>query len=520
MPTPEPRSPPSASEVILVVDDIAINRQVLGLVLRKVGYQILFAGSAAEAMQQVNLQVPDLIMLDIMMPGIDGYSLCRRLRSEARTEKVPIIFISALNETEDKVKAFEAGGADYVTKPFQAAEVLARVAHQLKITRLQRDLEREKSELLHANEKLREALLQTAAVFNSLTEILPGLVLDGKYRIEEKIGCGGWGVVYRATHLSLERPVAIKVFRPPTQTGSADALSRFQAEGISTCRVNHPNAISVLDSGISSQGIAYLVMELLDGPTLYDELLQQSRLSIKRCMQIIIPLCEVLVAAHAAGIVHRDIKPENIMLHQTPSGEVVKVLDFGIAKLLGSESHNVSRRTADNQIVGTPNYMAPERLTDSEYDGRSDVYSVGVLFYEMLTGRGPFPGNSRSYAKVAFNHLNISPAPLRTYRPNVSEELAALVLGALTKDPELRPTAQQLRDELISLMQEGALGEEVAEPDEDTQATSLDGSPSPGSIGLLSRKEAAELRQQWNAGESNPSIEYVVKLDANDEQLQ
>ena len=379
--------PESAGDsVILVVDDMAVNRQVLGTVLRKAGYQVQSASNAAQAMQQVNLQVPDLIMLDIMMPGIDGYGLCRRLLAESNTEKVPIIFLSALSEAEDKVKAFASGGADYVTKPFQAEEVLARVEHQLKIARLQRDLEREKAELLRLNHKLSASQLQTAAVFNSLTEVLPGLVLDNKYRIEEKIGSGGFGVVYRATHLGLQRLVAIKVFRPPAPASQHEALSRFQREGISTCRVSHPNAVAVLDSGLTAQGIAYLVMELLDGPTLHAEMLRKQRLSLQRCLQIMIPLCDVLVAAHAAGIVHRDIKPDNIMLHQTPGGEVVKVLDFGIAKLLGPEPQNVTQMTANNELVGTPFYMAPERLDGREYDGRSDVYSVGILLYEMLAG--------------------------------------------------------------------------------------------------------------------------------------
>ncbi|HRI49250.1 MAG TPA: response regulator [Pseudomonadota bacterium] len=314
-PSPEPAPPPAAPAaegVILVVDDVAINRQVLSLLLRKAGYQVLAAFNAEHALQQVEIRIPDLIMLDIQMPGTDGYTLCRLLLADPKTAKVPIIFLSALDEAVDKVKAFESGGADYVTKPFQAQEVLARVAHQLKIARLQRDLERDKAELLRMNEMLVAAQRKTAMVFNSLSEILPGLVLDGKYRIEERIGSGGFGVVYRATHLGLERPVALKVFRPPAGASSVDALTRFQLEGISACRVNHPNAVTVLDSAVSVQGIPYLVMELLDGPTLYFEIVRKRQLSVRRCLQIGIPLCEVLVAAHAAGIIHRDIKPDKV----------------------------------------------------------------------------------------------------------------------------------------------------------------------------------------------------------------
>ena len=299
-----------AEPLILIVDDVAANRLVLGALLRKAGYKVVSAGSAHHALQQIALQIPDLILLDIMMPGIDGYTLCRRLRAEVPTAKVPIIFLSSLDEAVDKVKAFESGGADYVTKPFQVEEVLARVAHQLKIARLQRDLEHEKAELVRKNLLLLAAQRKTAMVFNSLTEILPGFLLDGKYRIEDKIGSGGFGVVYRATHVALNRAVALKVFRPAGNGSQPDALSRFQLEGISACRVSHPNAVMVLDSGISAQGIAYLVMELLDGPTLYYEMLRRRQLSVRRTLQIVLPVCDVLIAAHAAGIIHRDVKPD------------------------------------------------------------------------------------------------------------------------------------------------------------------------------------------------------------------
>lgn len=242
---------------------------------------------------------------------IDGYTLARRFLEEPRTQKIPIIFLSSLNSGADKLKAFELGGADYVTKPFYAEEVLARVAYQIKLARLQRDLEREKAELLRTNQMLMQAQHQTAQVFSALSTRLAGSVLEGKYRIEEELGRGGFGVVYRATHLGLERPVAVKVFRPAFKTDQS-VLSRFQLEGISACRVNHPNAVAVLDSGITQEGIAYLVMELLHGPALSTEMRRHQQFPVQRCVQIMLPLCDVLIAAHAAGIVHRDIKPDDV----------------------------------------------------------------------------------------------------------------------------------------------------------------------------------------------------------------
>ena len=398
--------------------------------------------------------------------------------------------------------------------PIQDEKALARIAQQVEIRRLQAELAREKAELVRINQKLVAAQQQNVAMFSALTEVLPGLVLDGKYRLEEKIGSGGFGVVYRATQLGLARAVAVKVFRPPEQAGQFDALWRFQREGVSACRVKHPNAVTVLDAGTSPQGVAYLVMELLDGPTLYTEMAQQ-QLSFARCLQIILPLCEVLIAAHAAGIVHRDIKPENILLHHPPGGEVVKVLDFGIAKLLRDEPHQGAQVvTGRNELVGTPTYMAPERLNGSEYDGRSDVYSTGILFYEMLAGQVPFQDREQGYFRVAFNHLHGRPTPLRTYRPDLSERLAELVLWALTRDPAQRPTAQQFRDALMELMKVESLAARMTRPEATTRAAFLDGSRSTMVPGVLSQKAVAELLQEWNAGESDPFIEIVISPSA------
>jgi serine/threonine protein kinase/CheY-like chemotaxis protein len=504
--SPEPPKP-AAEGVILVVDDVAVNRQVLSILLRKAGYQPLTAFSAEHALQQIAFRVPDLIMLDIRMPGTDGYALCRRLRAEPSTAKVPIIFLSALDEAGDKVKAFESGGADYVTKPFQAPEVLARVAHQLKIARLQRDLERDKAELLRMNELLVAAQRKTAMVFNSLSELLPGLVLDGKYRIEERIGSGGFGVVYRARHLGLERAVALKVFRPPVGAGGSDALSRFQLEGISACRVSHPNAVTVLDSAVSTQGIPYLVMELLDGHTLYFEIVRKRQLSVRRCLQIGIPLCDVLVAAHAAGIIHRDIKPENVMLHRGAGGEVVKVLDFGLAKLLGAEPPSVAPVvTGQNDLVGTPVYIAPERLEGKEYDGRTDVYSVGIMLYEMLAGQVPFADRNESFLKIIYNHLHAEPAPLRVHRSDLSAAMEAVVMRALTRNPLRRPTAQQLRDELL------ALAQVVEAAPQDSDPTLLgDDENTISSYVALSSRDASVLNQQWNHCDSNQQVELRAR---------
>ncbi len=312
----------------------------------------------------------------------------------------------------------------------------------------QQQVEIRNRELAKKNEALVELHKRADLIFSALQDVLPGTIIEGKYRLDEKIGAGGFGAVYRATHLSLRRPVAVKVFRPAGKNASTASVERFRLEGISACRINHPNAVSVLDSGVSSEGIAYIVMELLNGLSLATDLKLRGPLPPERCVQVLLPICDVLAAAHAAGIVHRDIKPDNIFLHQTEEGEVVKVVDFGIAKLIDDEdlSEDIVQATETGGIVGTPIYMAPERLNHRPYDGRSDVYSLGIVFYQMLTGKVPFPMTSEGIMSVVIGHLRIPPPSLKTALPNLPDAINAAIEKALAKNSSERPTAREFGD--------------------------------------------------------------------------
>ena len=298
-------------------------------------------------------------MLDINMPQMDGYEVCRQLKANLATADVPVIFLSSLDEVVDKVKAFGVGGVDYVTKPFEFGEVLVRVENQLKIAQLQRGMARKNEELADKNAELLRSHQREALAFSALTDVLPGSILEGRYRLEEKIGAGGFGAVYRAVHLVLGRPVAVKVLHPIVRNRGAEELQRFIQEGVSASRLNHPNAVSVFDSGLTPGGVAYLVMELLHGRSLEEELREKKILSPERCLTIAVPVCRVLAEAHEVGVLHRDIKPANIFLHDVKDEEVVKVVDFGIAKLVRGEDAD---EAMSQRIVGTPHYLAPERL--------------------------------------------------------------------------------------------------------------------------------------------------------------
>jgi len=316
-----------------------------------------------------------------------------------------------------------------------------------------RELEEKNVELVAKNRILAESRAETLRtaqrselIFSALSDALPGTVLDEKYRVQEKIGSGSFGTVYRGEHIFLHHPVAIKVFRPAIGSTGLQSLDRFRLEGISACRINHPNAVTVLDFDVSA-GLAYLVMELLQGQSLSDELRKSGKLKPARAAYIAAAVCDALAEAHAAGIVHRDIKPSNVFLHQGKGGgdELVKVIDFGVAKLTG-ERHDADYPTVTvaGALVGTPEYMAPERVSGDPYDGRADVYAVGVMLYEMLTGQLPFKTRDGGHWSLAMMHVQRNPDAPSTVEPTVTPALDALVLNAMVKEPGGRPAAADL----------------------------------------------------------------------------
>jgi CheY-like chemotaxis protein len=302
---------------ILVVEDDRANLRLLVDVLQEEGYDVRSAANGEEALAAVLDAPPDLVLLDISMPDMDGYEVCRRLKADERTQLVPVIFVSGFDEVLNKVRGFEVGGADYLTKPFEVGEVIARVENQLKIARLQHALEQKNAELERTNAELLQAYRRAGAIFFAMSDVLPGSIVDDRYRIEDKIGSGRYGVVYRAIHLGLNRPVALKILRPASGEVTSEGLMRLRAEGIAASRVNHPNAVLVHDFGVTPAGIAYLAMELLEGRRLDEELSEKGQLAPDRVAQLLVPVCDVLAAAHGVGLVHRDIQLDSVFLHKT-----------------------------------------------------------------------------------------------------------------------------------------------------------------------------------------------------------
>jgi serine/threonine-protein kinase len=291
---------------------------------------------------------------------------------------------------------------------------------------------------------------------NAVHALLIGRTLAEKYVIESLIGCGGMGAVYRARQVALDKWVAVKVLHREME-GEPKYLARFEREALSSSRLDHPNSLRVLDFG-SDAGLSYLVMEYVEAEDLLAVMNREWPLSDERVVNILSQVLAALAVAHDMGIVHRDLKPENILVLAGADDDglpvdVVKVCDFGIAKMA-----NVTRKsgafepslTVDGLAIGTPDYMSPEQARGEPVDGRSDLYSVGVVLYHLLAGRTPFTGDSP--LGVALQHVADEPRPPSRFR-DVDPNLEAICLHALEKRPDDRfQTAREMRRALRSAL--------------------------------------------------------------------
>jgi serine/threonine-protein kinase len=283
-----------------------------------------------------------------------------------------------------------------------------------------------------------------------VTDPLVGRTLDEKYYIEERLGSGGMGKVYRARHLSMDRPVAIKFLHRRFSEDEAARLRLLQ-EARTAVTLRHANAVSVTDCGQTVEGWIYIVMELLEGRTLREIVSREAPLETARATSIMLQASDAVAAAHQAGIIHRDLKPSNILITQSADQPaVVKVLDFGIAKFFAGDGDDddANALAQSNTVIGTPRYMSPEQHSGTELTPATDVYSLGVILYEMLTGMVPFSGSTP--AEIAEKHINNTPHSPREVVAAIPEDVERIVLQALEKEPSDRPpNAAEFRRELL-----------------------------------------------------------------------
>jgi serine/threonine protein kinase len=283
-------------------------------------------------------------------------------------------------------------------------------------------------------------------------------IIAGRFRIECEIGTGGMGTVYRATHLGLERPVAVKIIKPEFAF-DPDVADRFMREARTMAKLRHPHAAMIFDAGILPDGRHFIIMEFVEGQTLSEALQREGRFAPEQAVRIASDICDVLAEAHSLGIIHRDLKPSNIMLNERG----ICVLDFGVAKVLATSADvtHTHATTGSGVIVGTPRYMSPEQCLGQRVGARSDLYSLGVLIYEMLTGRPPFTDPLAS--AVLVKQATAAPPPLPKLRQDIPRALVVAVHTLLAKRPDDRPPNARAVQKLLE--------KSVARPPRDASAT-------------------------------------------------
>ncbi len=483
---------------ILVVDDGAENREVLRRRLEREGHAVDAAENGRHALELVAQGAYDLVLLDVLMPELDGYAVLDALKGSSATRDIPVIMISALDELPGIVRCIERGAEDYLHKPFDPVLLRARISASLDKKRM-RDQE---VEYLHEVNRVIEAaaavegghyrpgalaevtrrddeLGHLARVFDSMAQQIKAReerlrdrvrdlrqeiewarrdskesdgAIDGgnlrsgdtfaqRYEIIAVMGRGGMGTVYRAKDLELEEEVAIKTLRPEFVSDKT-LLARFKDEIRLARRLSDASIVRTHDFGEWS-GVCFLTMECVQGITIRELIDTRGRLGVSATLAIAAQLAHSLAVAHEHGVIHRDIKPQNLLVDEAG---VLKVMDFGVARLAERSTAN----TEAGLVIGTPAYMPPEQLMAEQVDARSDLYAAGVVLYECLTGQLPFQAGS--VISLVAKLLKEEPRPPHDVNQEIPPALSALVLRLLAKRPEDRvQTAVELGLQLAAL---------------------------------------------------------------------
>lgn len=405
--------------VILIADDEKNLRQMLRRILEAQGHHIIEAENGEEALVMFCAHGPDMAILDVNMgEGMNGFETCGRLREDPYGMSIPILFLTGMGKEEDMLQGFQQGADDYIRKPFNVTELLARVTAQLA------RLKRQSGRFAQLGEQ----------------QFRVGTIIQGnqdRYKISSRISCGGMGVIFRGYRLSDHLQVAIKTLNSTFLEDRKD-IQRFLREAEATVRINHPNLASGLEV-VRTQSHCFFVMKYVEGRSLAQLLDERDHLPQEEALKIVIQIATGLQHLHELGLVHRDVKPGNILV--TEQGKAVLV-DMGLTKPTRAEAD----LTTEGVILGTPYYLSPEQAMGENLDIRSDIYSLGATFYHAVTGTVPFRGSS-TIAIINARFMRDPEMP-SLYVPEIAGEISAIIAKMMYRSPVQRyqnPT-ELLRD--------------------------------------------------------------------------
>ncbi|MEM6427977.1 MAG: protein kinase [Deinococcota bacterium] len=387
--------------IITVVEDDPNVARLIAMTLEDEDHEVTVCMDGAKGLQSILGSPPDLAVLDVNLPNMSGFDIAENIRGSAEISALPILMLTAQSDLDSRLRGL-ASADDYLNKPFDPEELEARIA----------------------------ALLRRSSMSPAKPPKKPVDALAGEqvryYDIIEEFGRGNMSIVYRAVDTKLERTVALKFFTKEFK--DSEKQVRFIREAQAASRLVHPNICTVYTVDETDHGQPFMVMPFLEGMTL-EERINQGTMKIGRAVNYAVQTARGLSAAHIEGIVHRDIKPANLFIE---TDGVIKILDFGVAKwTLKADETNT---TQEGTLVGTVNYMSPEQVRGKEVDARSDIWAIGVVLYEMLTGIKPFSGSNNIIATISAISTK-KPEPIASLRSGVPTDVENIVMRALEKRP-------------------------------------------------------------------------------------
>jgi DNA-binding response OmpR family regulator/tRNA A-37 threonylcarbamoyl transferase component Bud32 len=436
---------------ILLVDDDQLLTSLLKELLERESYDVQVFHQGKEARVALRTSPYDVIILDFQLPDANGPDLCREFRQIGG--RTPVLLLTARNDVGSKEAAFDAEADDYLVKPFAPKELLARLKALVRRSKQSFALEKQPSQPEQSSlpkpglERTMQENIKGAASRLDVGEALR--TFADRYETIAPIGGGSMGLVFKAKDVALKRYVALKVLHPEL-VPNHESLSRFTQEAQSIAQLSHPNIVAIYDCGVTANGVPYLVMEFIEGESLFDLLTRERQVPWERALGFFLRLCDALAHSHSRGIIHRDIKPSNIMFQKIEEDKsMLKLLDFSIAKVVNSSDQQLLHMSREGEVFGSPLYLSPEQFTGGRIDERSDMFSLGYMFYECVTGIKLFLGDND--VDTMFRRTVELPIPFKILRPDlvIPESLQSIIFKCMAVEPEKRySSVAQLRSEL------------------------------------------------------------------------